>query len=198
MQAQARAQLAAGAAAGAATGTGTAAGAGTAARARVGDGPEFPAYVLPRNQDDAAANTAAMPSPNKPDGDMSPADMALRPPMKDQSEWQFPVTIGGENGGEYPETEGYHPPGGYFKQSYQCDALMRLWFNKCAFVDAPGSMFWKNHLSVFPTKEEGETSSTFVGNILANQAAELYLGENSNYQVALRMGEDGEGGEAEE
>ncbi len=156
--------------------------------------PVFPAYVHPRSIEDAAANNEAMPSENKPKGGMVNADGALRPPMKDGGANQFPSIMGGDAKGEYPETGGYHPPNGYFLQTPTCDAAMRLWFNKCAFLDAPGSVFWKNSLSLFKAKGEAESSGNFIANLLSNHAAELYLGENSNLKQAQRI-KDGGGDE---
>jgi len=41
-----------------------------------------------------------------------------------------------------PLTEGYRPPQfGYFHHSGDCDALMRLWADTCAFKDAAGNVY---------------------------------------------------------
>ena len=102
--------------------------------------------------------------------------------------------MGHEVTGEFAEVEGYHPPQGYFLQTPTCDAAMRLWLTKCAFVDVPNSIFWEtSQLAFFPPKDTADTSASFIGNLLANQAAEMYLGENSNVKQAERMNAGGDG-----
>lgn len=64
---------------------------------------------------------------------------------------------------KYPETEGYHPPLGYFVQSPECDAAMRAWLPNCAFVDHPRSLYWESTANTFPPTKTPESSANYIG-----------------------------------
>jgi len=76
---------------------------------------------------------------------------------------------------EYPETEGYRPPNGYFEQSEDCDQVMRMWFDDCAFLDAPGSIYHLTPDAIFPAGGPvGDVMPTakYIGNLLKKVSAD--------------------------
>ena len=82
------------------------------------------------------------------------------------------MTVQGQVGShdEFPQTEGYRPIAGYFSQSAPCDRIMRIWFQECAFKDAPDSYYHKSAAKLFPpgTGVEGKMlpTATYIGNML--------------------------------
>lgn len=74
-------------------------------------------------------------------------------------------------GHEYPATEGFRPRDGYFSQSPECERLMRMYMERCAFSDFPHSQYWKTAGHLFPTgkpkSRDDLTTANFIGNLMA-------------------------------
>jgi len=129
------------------------------------------------------AEVAAVSTPSPPGGEVAPVltegDRA-------------PAGIMGVGKGEFAMTEGAEPSTGFFRQTPECDAAMRVWFEICAFASPEGkdSLYWhgKND-GYFPPAKNGEgnkassvdvlSTANYIGNIIANEASERELGENS-------------------
>lgn len=83
-----------------------------------------------------------------------------------------PTLVGSDPNAPFPETEGYAPPNGYFSQTPECDALMRLWMDDCAFAEEPGSVYHRDPAKMFPTGTADENgrmkTSVYLGNLLKN------------------------------
>jgi len=148
-----------------------------------------PGYALPKTVADAKKNSASNPSQQKLQGSSGVQTGGKLDPQMANGPQTLTPTIGNDVS-DFQETEGYHPPLGYFKQSPECDAAMRAWLPNCAFVDHPKSLYWESTEKNFPPKEKPETSANYIGNMYFNDEAERALGENSQDRQVERKKEN--------
>jgi hypothetical protein len=95
-----------------------------------------------------------------------PADIIIREPgYKELEEFQP------DQSQEFPLTEGFRPPEGWFDQSPECEKYMRTWLNDCAFPEDPENMYHTGMAKIYePGTEVADngmlSTASYIGNLM--------------------------------